>query len=91
MLCGCQVDKKAAQLKAISHLAALIAGFSMVVLVEALVGDDVPTILVAAFGLSAACVVRARGRAKHLHHVPTDATVAVSHARCAPGAGVRRR
>lgn len=55
-----QVDKKVSQLKAISHLAALIAGFSMVVLVEAQIQSDVPHVLVAAFGLSAACVVRLR-------------------------------
>ena len=53
-----KVDKKAAQLKGISHLSALIAGFAMVVLVEASIDDDVPNWLQAAFAASAAVVVR---------------------------------
>lgn len=45
------VDKRTEQLKAISSLAALFAGFSMVVLVESNVDADVlPQLLMAAFG-----------------------------------------
>lgn len=51
------LDNKVQQLKAISHLAALVAGFCMVVLVEAQVDENAPSWLKAAFGLSAASVI----------------------------------
>lgn len=51
------LDKKVQQLKAISHLSALVAGFAMVVLVEATVPSTIPHTLQAAFGMTAAVVV----------------------------------
>lgn len=55
------VDKRTEQLKAISGLAALIAGFEMVVLVESNFDPDgVPDGLLVAFGFTTAVVVRQR-------------------------------
>lgn len=51
------LDNKVQQLKAISHLSALVAGFSMVVLVEATVDPSLSEVLQAAFGASAAVVI----------------------------------
>ena len=51
------VDLKVQQLKAISNLSALIAGFSMVVLVEAQIPAQTPEVLVGAFGIVTAVVV----------------------------------
>lgn len=51
------VDEKAQQLQTLSHQSALIAGFSMVVLVEAQIPSDYPPVLLIAFGGTAAAVV----------------------------------
>ena len=53
-----RVDEKTAQLQAISQLSALIAGFSMMVLVEATVPEGVNVILLTAYGATTALVVR---------------------------------
>lgn len=51
------VDEKAQQLKTLAHQSALIAGFSMVVLVEITIPDDLNPILLVAFGCTTAGVV----------------------------------
>lgn len=51
------VDEKAQQLKAISHLSALIAGFAMVVIVEIQIDDDLNPVLLCIFGFTTATVV----------------------------------
>lgn len=51
------VDLKVQQLKAISNLSALIAGFSMVVLVEASIPATTHEALIALFGCTTAVVV----------------------------------
>eukprot|EP00616_Rhizochromulina_sp_CCMP1243_P003722 CAMPEP_0118965562 /NCGR_PEP_ID=MMETSP1173-20130426/3101_1 /TAXON_ID=1034831 /ORGANISM="Rhizochromulina marina cf, Strain CCMP1243" /LENGTH=262 /DNA_ID=CAMNT_0006914207 /DNA_START=282 /DNA_END=1066 /DNA_ORIENTATION=+ len=51
------VDEKAEQLKAISHLSALIAGFAMIVMVEIQLPDDLHLGLLVIFGGTSAGVV----------------------------------
>uniref|UniRef100_A0A7S4NBN3 Uncharacterized protein n=1 Tax=Odontella aurita TaxID=265563 RepID=A0A7S4NBN3_9STRA len=51
------VDEKAQQLKAVSHQSALIAGFSMVVLVEVQIPSDLHPVLLVMFGCTTAGVV----------------------------------
>lgn len=51
------VDEKAQQLKAISHLSALIAGFAMIVMVEIQLPDDIHLVLLVSFGATSALVV----------------------------------
>ena len=51
------VDEKAQQLQTISHQSALIAGFSMVVLVEAQIPPDLNPVLLVTFGCTASSVV----------------------------------
>ena len=51
------VDEKAQQLKALAHQAALIAGFSMVVMVEIQIPDDIHPALLVIFGCTTALVV----------------------------------
>lgn len=51
------VDEKAQQLKTLSHQSALIAGFSMIVLVEITIPDDLHPVLLVAFGCTTAGVV----------------------------------
>jgi len=51
------VDEKSQQLKALSHLSALIAGFAMVVLVEISIPATFPGPLLLAFGVSASSVI----------------------------------
>ena len=51
------VDEKSEQLKAISHISALIAGFAMVVLVEVELPGTTPFWLLISFALSSAMVV----------------------------------
>ncbi len=52
-----QIDEKVEQLRSIAHLAALIAGFDVVVLIEIEVAPGVPTIMVALFGATSAITV----------------------------------
>ena len=56
------VDEKAQQLKAVSHQSALIAGFSMIVLVEIEIPADLHPVLLVTFGMTTASVVGARRR-----------------------------
>lgn len=51
------VDEKAQQLKAVSHQSALIAGFSMIVLVEIEIPADLHPVLLVTFGMTTASVV----------------------------------
>ncbi|GMI49110.1 hypothetical protein TrCOL_g7438 [Triparma columacea] len=51
------VDEKAQQLKAISHLSALIAGFAMVVIVEVQIDPSLSPVLLTIFGLTVSIVV----------------------------------
>ena len=51
------VDEKAQQLKALAHQAALIAGFSMVVMVEVTIPEDIHPALLGIFGCTTASVV----------------------------------
>lgn len=51
------VDEKTRQLSAVSQLAALVAGFSMVVLVELNYADDCPELLLAFYGFFASLTV----------------------------------
>ena len=51
------VDEKAEQLKAISHQSALIAGFAMVVMVEASLTPDLHPVLLVLFGATSAATV----------------------------------
>eukprot|EP00941_MAST-03F_sp_MAST-3F-sp1_P002778 g2778.t1 len=51
------VDEKCSQLSAVSQLSALVAGFSMVVLVELNYAVDCPDLLLALYGLFSACTV----------------------------------
>ena len=51
------VDEKAQQLKGISHLSALVAGFAMVVLVEIQIDPRISPYLLAIFGLTTSLVV----------------------------------
>ena len=51
------VDEKSQQLKAISHLSALIAGFAMITLVEIQIDDDLDGWLTAIFGGTTAVVI----------------------------------
>lgn len=51
------VDEKAQQLKSLSHQSALIAGFSMVVIVEIEIPEDLHPVLLVAFGSTTALVV----------------------------------
>jgi calcium release-activated calcium channel protein 1 len=51
------VDEKTRQLSAVSQLSALVAGFSMVVLVELNYSPDCPTLLLAFYGLFASATV----------------------------------
>jgi len=51
------VDEKAQQLKGISHLSALVAGFAMVVLVEIQINPNISPVLLAIFGCTTALVV----------------------------------
>ena len=57
-----QVDLKTQQLKNISHLSALLAGFSMVCMVEVTIPDDLPKGLLAAYGAASASTVRSQLR-----------------------------
>ena len=50
------VDEKAEQLKAISHQSALIAGFAMVVMVEASLTPDLHPVLLVLFGATSMSV-----------------------------------
>ena len=52
------VDEKAAQLKSLSHLSALIAGFSLVTMVEATIPDDANHALVTLFAAASSITVR---------------------------------
>mmetsp|Transcript_25599 Transcript_25599/g.76864 ORF Transcript_25599/g.76864 Transcript_25599/m.76864 type:complete len:94 (+) Transcript_25599:164-445(+) len=51
------VDEKAEQLKAVSHLSALIAGFAMVVMVEIQLPDKINFGLLIVYGTTSASVV----------------------------------
>lgn len=51
------VDEKTQQLKAISHLSALVAGFAMVVMVEIQLPTNMSTVLLVMFGASTSMVV----------------------------------
>ena len=51
------VDEKSQQLKAISHLSALIAGFAMITLVEIQIDDDLNEWLLIVFGTTTSVVV----------------------------------
>lgn len=51
------VDEKAQQLKAVSHQSALIAGFSMVVLVEIQIPADLNSALLVTFGVTTALAI----------------------------------
>ena len=51
------VDEKAQQLRAVGEQSALIAGFSMVVLVEVGIPNDLHPVLAVTFGCTTACVV----------------------------------
>jgi len=51
------VDEKAEQLKVLANQSALFAGFSMVVLVESNIPDDINGILLTIFGGTTACVI----------------------------------
>eukprot|EP00559_Dactyliosolen_fragilissimus_P003497 CAMPEP_0184860848 /NCGR_PEP_ID=MMETSP0580-20130426/5652_1 /TAXON_ID=1118495 /ORGANISM="Dactyliosolen fragilissimus" /LENGTH=196 /DNA_ID=CAMNT_0027358103 /DNA_START=254 /DNA_END=844 /DNA_ORIENTATION=+ len=51
------VDEKAQQLKTLSHQSALIAGFSMVVLVEVQISQNLHPVLLVSFGCTTAGVV----------------------------------
>ena len=55
--CRRAIDEKASQLKAISHLSALIAGFAMVVIVEVQIDPGLNTVLLCIFGFTTAVVV----------------------------------
>lgn len=52
------IDEKTQQLKSISHLSALIAGFSMVCMVEVTIPEDISEVLLGFYGLASACTVR---------------------------------
>lgn len=51
------VDEKAEQLKILANQSALFAGFSMVVLVESNIPDDINGVLLTIFGGTTACVI----------------------------------
>mmetsp|Transcript_12200 Transcript_12200/g.15818 ORF Transcript_12200/g.15818 Transcript_12200/m.15818 type:complete len:255 (-) Transcript_12200:166-930(-) len=51
------VDEKSQQLKAVSHLSALVAGFAMVVMVELNIPEDLNMVLLVMFGTTAALVI----------------------------------
>lgn len=51
------VDEKGEQLKAVSHLSALIAGFAMIVMVEVQLPDKINFILLVTYGATSASVV----------------------------------
>ena len=53
-----KIDEKTQQLKNISHLSALIAGFSMVCMVEVTIPEDISELLLALFGAASAATVR---------------------------------
>ena len=52
-----EMDEKTTQLKAISSLAALVAGFDIVVLVELSIPDDIPEVLLVLMGSTTALTV----------------------------------